>query len=240
MEINCENCGHVVKFDQPSHLDIRNMSWEKYLKPLTAHALAAKHFDTCEGQVVVSRTEDSLVLGPKYRTLFVSAVRRRSLVDLLKEEQPSLQRDIEELFQKSVAPVLETVRENFKVLGCLSLPSAITLARTDLSQPVAAFCFVTVEDEPNMREKLQALGLPRLLDEGSVGTVESEPWDFFGQQIREFNVKVAETTGQDTETSTFVRAKIVLPGDIPAAVMDRMVERLANTWNDHFSSADDD
>jgi hypothetical protein len=199
MQFQCEHCGqqNEVELDQ-SILDVRDVTnWKEALKPETAAALERHCFRLVqgvraptqngylipEGSTVLSASPDEEFLEPgqAFRTLFLSAVARRSLTELVaRAQKPSLAADIQKVFAVDVAPALEIVAANFKVLGNLSLPSAIKLARTDLSQPIAVFCFVTVEDSPDLQEKLDKLGLSYLTAEGSVGTLPTHEKNILG------------------------------------------------------------
>lgn len=193
MEITCENCGHVNKFDPPSHLQVQEVfDWRSKLRPETVAALQRHKFSLVRGTRVpegfevpanmwsVGGVDEQFVdEGKSFRTLFVTTASRRSLTDLLKQEAPSLQKDIENLYADRVVPILETVMNNFKVLGNLCAPSAIKLAQTDLNQPIAVFCFVTVEADTDFEAKLGKLGLTRLTSEGTIDNISDPAQDWF-------------------------------------------------------------
>src|SRR6266851_3576669 len=172
-EFRCEDCGHVNEIDiDQLNLSIKNVfNWRQYLPQDLITALEQKSFKKAK-----SDNEDKI----KYETLFVSAVCRRTLKDLLgRDDVLSLQDDITTTFHYKLWPVLDTIHRNFKILGHLCLPSAIKLAITDLTQPVCVFCFVTIEHDSNLQRKLDELDLSRLNKEGLVDSVSNPPFKFF-------------------------------------------------------------
>lgn len=155
----CEKCGHI----SASPLQIAKLpDWEKAVKPATAELLKQKTFTSTTG---------TLESGKKFLTLFLSVEARQSVVSSLMEAPPTPEEVAGAAFREKIAPVLDTLAENFRILGVLAEPSFMPLAIVNLSKPFAAFAFVTVEDEPFLKTKLSKLNLEGLLQEGAVATL---------------------------------------------------------------------
>lgn len=117
------------------------------------------------------------VKGEGFRTLFLSAVVR---FDIFTSKDEICQ-SFDEIYENKFVPVLKKLKESgINFIGYLSKPSMMKLAVIDLSQPYCIFEFITVEDDGNLEEKLKALNLTSLLDEGKVSTIEPEiNWSTF-------------------------------------------------------------
>jgi hypothetical protein len=157
MSFFCKKCGesveseHIIRIKEIEH-------WELALG------------DTELAQKLTNKFSSER--GPGYRTLYLSATFRVSILASHLDRLTLAQ----EAFKTKLVPALQIVDANFKVLGSLACPSTVDLAVTDLSQPVCVFAFVTVEDAPNLQEKLEALGLKNVTTEGLIGTLDGQTW----------------------------------------------------------------
>jgi hypothetical protein len=79
-------------------------------------------------------------------------------------------------FNQKLLPILQ--RFDPVVVGFLAPPSSIKLAVTDLSQPMAVFCYATVKDEPKLYQLASYMGLPSTVfdGEGLVSTLDGWTW----------------------------------------------------------------
>lgn len=157
----CQKCGHVQP--SPSELQVLPIgNWEKHVDIETANAVKQKTFNR-----VIGVDEN----GKKYITLHLSVLVERSIRASMMECPPPVEEIVEAAYKEKIAPTLAVLRDNFKILGNLHEPAFTPLAIVNLTQPFAAFTFVTVEQDPFFMAKLSKLNLETLLKEGAVGTL---------------------------------------------------------------------
>lgn len=153
----CEKCGHFgIGLNLTKEFD-----WKKALSKELVSKLEQNQFKTTNG---------TIENGVKYTTLYLAKLGRVGLASALTLD--NLLTHVDFVYSDSVVPVLDILNKNFNILGCLAKPSVIELALTDLHVPFDIFCFVTVEDVPNLYSKLKELDLEGLTMEGSCSTLK--------------------------------------------------------------------
>lgn len=159
----CEKCGHVNSLIEAPALKVTKLpDWERHVKKETAELLKQKE---------VRSTIGTLENGKKFLTLYVAVEGRQSIHSTLMEAPLSTEEFCEAAYREKLAPVLDTIAENFRIVGALAQPSWLPLAMVNLNYAFGVFAFVTVEDEPFLKAKLSKLNLESLLNEGAVGTL---------------------------------------------------------------------
>jgi len=168
MDLCCENCGYSISQYDPANFKVDQVpGWEDAVLPATREALERSKFGAVKGILTENKN---------YRTLFLTSTLRHQLVhDIQDTPGFSLREEIVASYNKNIAPALDKVVAAFNVVGALRTPSFLKLATTDLSTPIAIFCFVTIEDCEDVQERLDRIGMPNLLMEGSIDTINNPP-----------------------------------------------------------------
>lgn len=166
-KFTCPKCGH--ESDGLSPINQELPGWESIVGPELAAKMSTK-FTAVQGDY--HPPMDGALSRP-FRTLFLSAVERVSILDLV-QEKPSVSDS--DFFRDHHLPALQMLDKRFEIVGCLAPPTVISLAMSDLIAPRGVFAFVTVVDEPGLADRLRAVGLERLLCEGAVDTLGGIDW----------------------------------------------------------------
>jgi hypothetical protein len=175
-KFTCPKCGHEIDGLAPVSEEL--LDWREIVGPELAKKMERK-FTAVDGRLRVTATvravqgEPAQDLDVRYRTLFLSAVERIRVLDLVSQKT---QRTSSDLFRERHLPALQMLDKKFEILGCLAPPTLLSLAMSDLIAPRAVFAFVTVVDSPDLADRLREVGLEGLLNEGAVDTLGGIDW----------------------------------------------------------------